>query len=70
MSLWTLLVDRSWLSVLSVAFTALALWLASRCTRGATARAKAGHYIAALLAAPLYVVYAVAAGCDTAISAR
>ncbi len=76
MSLWTLLVDwpvkrsgRVWRSVLSVAFTVLALWLASRCTRGATARAKAGHYAAALVLAPLYVVYAIAAGCDTAMVA-
>jgi hypothetical protein len=76
MSLWTLLVDwpvnrsgRAWRSALSVAFTVIALWLASRCTRGASASTKAKHYAVALVLAPLYVAYAIAAGCDTAMVA-
>jgi hypothetical protein len=55
-----------WRSALSVAFTVIARWLASRCTPGASASTKAKHYDAALVLAPLYVAYAIAAGCDTA----
>lgn len=58
---------RAWVIAFVVATTLVALYLAHTCARDNPLKIKLGQYASAVGLGPLYVMYAIGSGCDTAI---